>query len=103
MPAVGRIAAAGGGRIVDFEVAAKDAIGAFRACLAPVLHQSAGTVLRTGGERDQAALGVLGTAGDDVDDPVDGVRAPHCSAGSTNHLDALNILEGDILLVPIGP
>ncbi len=51
-----------------------------------------------GGE--QAALGVLGRAGDDVDHAVDRIAAPQGAAGAADHLDPVDVLEHHVLGFP---
>src|SRR5690606_29784953 len=47
----------------------------------------------------KSALRLSGVAGDDVDDAVDGVRAPKRAAGAAHALDPLDVVEHDMLLI----
>ena len=47
------------------------------------------------------AFGIGGLAGDDVDHAVCGVRSPNGSGGAANHLDAIDILQREILHIPV--
>ena len=49
------------------------------------------------------ARGVLGAARDDVDDPVDGVGAPQAASRPADDLDAFDVIEEDVLDVPVRP
>ena len=51
----------------------------------------------------QAAPGVGRVPGHDVDDAVDGVRAPERAAGPAHDLDAVDVLDGQVLHVPVHP
>jgi hypothetical protein len=50
---------------------------------------------------DQPAWRSLGTLGDDVDHTVDGIGAPHGTAGSADHLDPVDIFQRHVLLIPV--
>ena len=49
----------------------------------------------------ERALGLVGLAGDDVDDAVDRVGAPECRARAADHLDAVDVFRDDVLGVPV--
>src|SRR3984885_8832099 len=49
----------------------------------------------------ESAIGILAAFGDDVDDAVDSVSSPDRTAGAANHLDSLDILQKDVLKLPI--
>lgn len=49
---------------------------------------------------DESTLGILGGMGDDVDDPIDGVRPPDRATGTANHLDALDVGKGNVVVLP---
>ena len=51
-------------------------------------------------QHGQRALRGLGAARGDVDDAVDGVRAPQRATWPADHLDAVHVLEQDVLRVP---
>ena len=53
-----------------------------------------------GAHRDRRALGVRGRLGDDVDDPVHGIGAPHGSAGAANDFDTVDVLQQQVFAVP---
>jgi hypothetical protein len=48
----------------------------------------------------QRALGVVRGARDHIDDAVDRIGAPEGSARPADHLDALDVLEQHVLLIP---
>ena len=52
-------------------------------------------------DRSVGALGDPGALGDDVDDAVDGVRAPQRRPGAADHLDAVDVVEECVLHVPV--
>src|SRR5579871_112409 len=49
----------------------------------------------------QCSVRVLSAFGDDVDDPVKSVRTPNCGAWSADHFDPLDILQQNVLYLPI--
>lgn len=49
----------------------------------------------------QDAQRVLGAAAGDVDHPVHGIGAPQRAAGSTDHLDAVDVVQQHMVLVPV--
>ncbi len=59
-------------------------------------------ILIPAAEREQRALAVARVARDDIDDTVDGVRAPEGRARPADHLDPLDVLERVIEHVPEG-
>ena len=50
-------------------------------------------------ERDERALGISGAADDDIDDAVHGVGAPQAGTGTADDLDALDVVDEDVLRV----
>src|ERR1017187_6459452 len=60
-----------------------------------------GLVLGSIEDTQQSALRVFGALGDDIDDTVDGVRAPERCPWPANDLNPINIFEGHILYAPI--
>jgi hypothetical protein len=50
---------------------------------------------------DEGALGVGGVLGDDVDDAVDGIRPPEGCPRSADDLDALDVGQHDVELLPV--
>ncbi len=55
----------------------------------------------TGQAGGESALGIGGALGDDIDDAVDGVRSPDGAAGAADDLDAVDVVEQDVLDVPV--
>src|SRR5260370_22293303 len=89
----------GRSRLVDTEVPAKGPIRSLRADPASVLSQSPGPHGTRGGADDTAWRG-FGVLGDDVDDAVHGIGAPDRATRSADDLDALDVLQRHVLLVP---
>src|SRR5579884_2140601 len=50
--------------------------------------------------RNQRSVRQLGILGNDINDAVDGIRAPYRSTGPANHFNTLDILDRNILDVP---
>jgi hypothetical protein len=79
-----------------------DAIGQILTQFAAIL-QSAASLDASGADIQQAALRLARLSRNDVDDAVDGVRAPQGRAGAADHLDPVDILGWNRLHVPINP
>src|SRR5579871_1757207 len=102
VPPVERRAAAGSlGRAFFLEIAAEDTITAAAAGSSTVLNQALGTIFGARARCDQSALSIFGTFRYDIDHAVHGVSPPNCPAGPADDLDAFDVFERDILLVPV--
>ena len=77
-----------------------DPVGQVGAHPPAVLNERVGLLIAAA-DLDEAALGVAGFAGDDVDDAVDRIGAPERGARAADHLDALDVLGRDRLHVPV--
>src|SRR5579872_6780060 len=82
-------------------IRAENAVGACLSCAAPILDESALSLLRTCMCAHQTALSGFRGFSNDVDHSVHRIRAPHRPSRPPNHLDAINVFQGDILLIPI--
>ena len=69
--------------------------------LAAVAHAGLDPVEVAAEPRDEESLGLRRVLRDDVDHPVDRVRAPQGSAGPAHHLDPIDVFEQEILDVPV--
>ncbi len=98
-PAVARRRAVGFGGVEDVERPAVDAIRSVRPERSAVARAVA--ALEVAASRVRVpALGIRGSPRDHVDHAVDGVRAPQCRPRTADHLDALDVLEHDVLGIP---
>ncbi len=78
---------------VQAEIGVATKLAAIPRSREPPLHVS-------GAARDQNPLSFLRALGDDVDDSVDGVGAPHSRPRAADHLDARDVLHERVLRVP---
>jgi len=62
-----------------------------------------GTILVAERGLHQNALGLRRCLRDDIDDAVDGVGPPQGGAGPADHLDAFDVWQHDIELLPVDP
>src|SRR5580658_8689488 len=67
----------------------------------PVTKAAGALINIAASQRRQPPVGIFRALGDDVDNPVDGVRSPDSAARSPDHLNAFNILERSGLSLPI--
>src|SRR5258705_5381038 len=69
---------------------------------APPARAREAALLVAGPAVEEGAVGVLRAPRDDVDDAVDRVRAPERAPGAADDLDALDVLQEDVLDLPVG-
>src|ERR1700730_6396644 len=66
-----------------------------------VLKQSLSGLVGTCAGAHEATLCSSGALGDDIDDPINRICAPDRASGTADHLNAVDVLQRYILLVPI--
>lgn len=74
-------------------------VGAF-AYFAAVADRAETQFFITDSRAEQCALSLLGFLGDDVDDAVDRIGAPKGPGWSSNHFDAVDVFQHDVLGIP---
>ncbi len=100
-----RVVTGTGARLVD-QLAALRALGiepivASRAQRPTVARTDERGVRRAGAQRQESSLGDLCRLRQDVDDAVDGIRAPHRCPWSPHDFDAIDVVEHVVLKIPV--
>src|SRR6202162_1530270 len=101
MPSVRNSLAAWRWGISNIPVASEYPVCALLSARSAVLKQSLRGLLGPCAGAHKAPLGGLGALGDDIDNAIDGIGSPHRSSRAANHLNAVDVFQWHMLLVPI--
>ncbi len=84
---------------IRFETVGKDAVTGVPPKLAAVAQAGAALIDAAGGAQEKP-LSLRSVLGDDIDDAVDGIGAPHGAARAADNLDAVDIVERHVDHLP---
>src|ERR1700685_2507234 len=101
MPAIVAVLAVEIGEMIVIQVLRKDAVVEFLVRIAAVLSGSKFLIRVAAACHNESTASTGGLFRDDVDDAVNGVGSPNCSAWTADYLDAIDVLERHVQCVPV--